>query len=70
MRAKEKKARDQEAKATQALVNFENERRMREAAEVLVRRLQNELKDSQGQVAEAEQRMLNIRRPRTTSRSN
>ncbi|KAI0666368.1 nonmuscle myosin heavy chain b [Trametes maxima] len=55
LRAKEKKARDQEAKATQALVELENERRMREAAE-------NELKDSKAQAVEAEQRMISIQK--------
>lgn len=62
LRAKEKAARAQEEKAAMALADLNNERRAKEAAELTIRRLQSDLKNSQSQVADATQQIAVVKR--------
>lgn len=62
LRSKEKAAKAQEEKAALALADFQNERRAKEAAELTIRRLQSDLKDSQGQVSDVNQQLHAVQR--------
>lgn len=62
LRSKEKAAKAQEEKAALALADFQNERRAKEAAELTIRRLQSDLKDSQGQVSDVKQQLHAVQR--------
>ena len=62
LRSKEKAAKAQEEKAALALADFQNERRAKEAAELTIRRLQTDLKDSQGQVSDVNQQLHAVQR--------
>lgn len=62
LRSKEKAAKAQEEKAALALADFQNERRAKEAAELTIRRLQSDLKDSQDQVSDVNQQLHAVQR--------
>lgn len=62
LRAKDKALRVQEQKVVQALTEVEKEKRIREAGDMHIKRLQVDLQNSQRQVADATQQMLNVQR--------
>jgi len=66
LRSKEKNVKSYEEKATKAIVDAEQERKLREATELQTRRLQTELRDTQNHLMEMEQQLKTAQRTKDT----